>query len=188
MIRKCAIEKNLEAAKAVFEAAKLSSADLNSFMVEVRQAGMVDVVSFNTLVKAYFQLGHFAKGRALISEMKKEGIRPNKVTFNELINAVIAKSESRNCPDIWGIVSEMQAADVKPNPVTCSILLKCLNAESEKKNITRTMELVDTMDEPMDEVLLSSIVEACVRIGKPELLSKKLIMLKESFGVVNSAH
>merc|ERR1719321_564005 len=40
----------------------------------------------------------------------------------------------------------------------------------------------------MDEVLLSSIVEACVRIGKPELLSTKLRMLKESFGVVNGSH
>merc|ERR1719420_2023564 len=40
----------------------------------------------------------------------------------------------------------------------------------------------------MDEVLLSSIVEACVRIGKPELLSTKLRMLKESFGVINGSH
>ena len=34
------------------------------------------------------------------------------------------------------------------------------------------------MDEPMDEVLLSSVVEACVRIRKPELPSDKLEQLK----------
>jgi len=209
MIRKCATEKNLEGARAVFEAAKSSGAELNNFvynalldacvecqdlkaaedfMVETRRAGMVDVVSFNTLIKAYLQLGHFVKGRALIDEMKKEGFQPNKVTFNELINATIAKGKAPGFPEIWDIVSEMQAADVTPNRVTCSILLKCLNAKSDMQNITRTMELIDKMDEPMDEVLLSSIVEACVRIGKPELLSTKLRMLKESFGVVNGSH
>merc|ERR1719181_288158 len=36
------------------------------------------------------------------------------------------------------------------------------------------MDLIKTMDEPMDEVLLSSVVEACVRIGKPDLLEKQL--------------
>merc|ERR1719160_2190269 len=40
------------------------------------------------------------------------------------------------------------------------------------------MDLIDALDEPMDEVLLSSVVEACVRIGKPELLSKKLEQLQ----------
>ena len=137
---------------------------------------MVDVVSSNTLIKAYLQLGHFVKGRALVEEMKKEGFQPNKVTFNELINATIAKGKAPDFPHIWDIVSEMQAADVTPNRVTCSIFLKCLNAKSDMQNITRTMELIDKMDEPMDEVLLSSIVEACVRIGKPELLSTKLRM------------
>ena len=40
------------------------------------------------------------------------------------------------------------------------------------------MDLISNMDEPMDEVLLSSVVEACVRIRKPELLSTKLGQLK----------
>merc|ERR1719359_949747 len=35
----------------------------------------------------------------------------------------------------------------------------------------------------MDEVLLSSVVEACVRIRKPELLSTKLEQLKTSSGI-----
>merc|ERR1719387_2642916 len=209
MIRKCATEKNLAGAKAVFEAAKSSGAQLNNFvynalldacvecqdlkaaedfMVETRQAGMVDVVSFNTLIKAYLQRGQFTKGRALMEEMKKEGLQPNKVTFNEFINAMIAKGRAWDFPEVWSIVEEMQEADVKPNRVTCSILLKCLNAHTDMHDITRTMDLINTMDEPMDEVLLSSVVEACVRIGKPELLSARLEMLKDSSGTVSGAH
>ena len=39
--------------------------DLNAaedIMDQTRQAGMTDVVSFNTLIKAYLQRGQFAKG------------------------------------------------------------------------------------------------------------------------------
>ena len=51
------------------------------------------------------------------------------------------------------------------------------------------MDLISNMDEPMDEVLLSSVVEACVRIRKPELLSTKLEQLKTSSGVsVTGSH
>ena len=80
--------------------------------------------------------------------------------------------------EVWGVVAEMQEDDVKPNRVTCSIFLKCLDANSEEQNIARTMDVICNMDEPMDEVLLSSVVEACVRIRKPELLSIKLEQLK----------
>merc|ERR1719282_1588076 len=117
-----------------------------------------------------------------MEEMRKDGFQPNKVTFNEFINAMIAKGRSWGFQEIWGIVHEMQEADVKPNRVTCSILLKCLNASSDMQNITRTMDLLNTMDEPMDEVLLSSVVEACVRIGKTELLANKLKQLHEGCG------
>merc|ERR1719380_352755 len=42
----------------------------------------------------------------------------------------------------------------------------------------------------MDEVLLSSVVEACVRIGKPELLESKLKQLQDSPALVsiNGSH
>ena len=115
-------------------------------------------------------------------------MQPNKVTSNEFINAMIAKCRSWGFTEIWSIVEEMQEADVKPNRVTCSILLKCLNAHSGMQNIMRTMDLVNTMDEAMDEVLLSSLVEACVRIGKPELFSAGLEMLKSSSGAVCGVH
>ena len=80
--------------------------------------------------------------------------------------------------EVWGVVAEMQEDDVKPNRVTCSNLLEHLDAYSEEQNIARTMDLISNMDEPMDEVLLSSVVEACVRIRMLELLSIKLEPLK----------
>ena len=66
--------------------------------------------------------------------------------------------------------------------------LKCLDAYSVEQNIARTMDLISNMDEPMDEVLLSSVVEACVRIRKPELLSTKLEQLKNLLAAATQGH
>merc|ERR1719183_221620 len=83
---------------------------------------------------------------------------------------------------------ENRVAD-RPNQVTCSILLKSLNSRSRHGDVMKTMDLLNAMDEPMDEVLLSSVVEACVRIGKPELLTSKLKQLEDGNGItVNGSH
>merc|ERR550514_878384 len=51
------------------------------------------------------------------------------------------------------------------------------------------MDFINTMEEAMDEVLMSSVVEACVRIGKPDLLSAKLKELQGSGSVsVSGSH
>ena len=100
MNRKCAAEKNLAGVKAVFEAAETDGAELNiivynalldacvecqdlraaqDVMEQTRQAGMLDIVTFNTLIKACLQSGQSAKRRAVLDEMKKEGLQPNTV-------------------------------------------------------------------------------------------------------------
>merc|ERR1719271_1868566 len=210
MIRNFAAQKNLEGAVSVFDSLERSGVDLNSviyntvldacvechdlkaaeaWMEQTKKAGMADVVSFNTLIKAHLQSEKFEKARSLMEEMRKEGLQPNRVTFNELINAMVNKGGAGRRNLTWDIVDEMIAAGVKPNQVTCSILLKSLKNGATDRDITKTMELINTMDEPMDEVLLSSVVEACVRIGKPELLSSKLKALQSSSNVaVNGSH
>merc|ERR1719313_3275914 len=128
MIRNCAAEKNLAGAKAVFESAKQSQAEMNSviyntvldacvachdigaaeqWMEYAKQEDMVDVVSFNTLIKAHLQLGNFARVQALMEKMKKEELQPNEVTYNELINAMVTKGGERSRTDVWGVVAEM---------------------------------------------------------------------------------
>merc|ERR1719262_490198 len=119
--------------------------------------------------------------------MAKAGFPPNQVTYNELINALVLGDRPK--PQVWEVVDEMQAAGLKPNRITCSILLKGLKAKASQQEILRTMQLASMMDEPMDEVLLSSVIEACVRIGKPDLLISKLKQLQETNCIsVSGAH
>merc|ERR1740115_532415 len=90
---------------------------------------------------------------------------------------------------MWAILDEMKIVGVKPNQVTMSIMLKSLNSWSSQTDIVKTMDLIDTMDETMDEVLLSSVVEACVRMGKPDLLEIQLKKLQNSPDItINGSH
>jgi len=208
MIRKCAAENNLKGSMSIFDSLKEGGVELNSiiyntildacvkccdleaaedWMRQITEAGFADVVSFNTLMKAHLAQNQFGKARSLMDDMKKVGLQPNRVTFNELLNAAVVQGARRS--DIWELVKEMKAADIPPNQVTCSILLKTLNAKSVEADVVLTMDLIESLDEPMDEVLLSSTVEACVRIGKPELLVKKLDQMQEKQKIViNGSH
>jgi pentatricopeptide repeat protein len=207
-IRKYASENNLKGAMDVFEALETCGAELNNivyntvldacvkckdltaaqaWMKKSKEAGMIDVISFNTLLKGYLMTGDVAGARSVVREMRLAGYQPNRVTFNELVNAVVA----RNGPlsEIWDIVTEMQALGIPPNQVTCSILLKNLSARSSESEIQRTMDLISSIDGQMDDVLMSSVVEACVRVGKPDLLTTQLQKLKEHSRLpVNSSH
>merc|ERR1719238_979679 len=58
----------------------------------------------------------------------------------------------------------MKAANVKPNAVSCSILLKALTEHSHAQDVA----------DPMDEVLFSSVIEACIRTRRLDLLSEMM--------------
>mmetsp|Transcript_29583 Transcript_29583/g.70964 ORF Transcript_29583/g.70964 Transcript_29583/m.70964 type:complete len:1064 (+) Transcript_29583:223-3414(+) len=209
MIRSCSASKNLEGAKTVFETLVESGVELNpivynavldacvecgnlreaeQWMNRMQREQMVDAVSYNTMIKAHLMNQNYSKARAMMSKMKVAGIAPNRVTYNELLNACVAlKRVDRS--EMWSIVNEMDAAGIKPNHVTSSILLKSLDKDSGNADVLRTMELINAGDEPMDEVLLSSVVEACVRIGKPDLLASKLKQLQGADKIqVTGAH
>merc|ERR1719331_2268261 len=165
MIRNHASEKNLQGAFSVFESMEQSGIDLNvimfntvldacveckdlkaaeAWMERMRQASMTDVVSFNTLIKAHLQNGSFDKVRRLMEMMTSEGLKPNQVTFNELLNAMASKGGEGLRKQMWGIIDEMKVAEVKPNQVTISILLKCLNSYSSQTDVSNTMDLIES--------------------------------------------
>jgi len=129
MIRNCAAEGNLQGAISVFESLKKSGVDLNSviyntvldacvecrdlraaekWMEETKDAGMADVVSFNTLIKAHLKNDNFEKARSLMEEMKQKNLQPNRVTFNELINAMVMKGGVSRRSQIWDLVQRCE--------------------------------------------------------------------------------
>merc|ERR1719298_365421 len=138
---------------------------------EMKDLGLVDVVSYNTLLKAYLKIGQIGKARALLKEMAESDIQANQVTYNEMLNALVSTKDRK---EMWALVREMNAIGMKPNSVTCSIILKSLTAHSATDDVRQAMALIDNLQEDMDEVLFASVIEACVRVGQLDLLSSKL--------------
>merc|ERR1719236_174133 len=138
---------------------------------EMKELGLVDVVSYNTLLKAYLTTGQIAKARKMLVEMGESGVKANQVTYNEMLNSLVNIKDRK---EMWSLVTEMNNAGMRPNSVSCSIILKSLTAHSAPADIRQAMALIDNLHEDMDEVLFASVIEACVRVGQLDLLSSKL--------------
>merc|ERR1719265_1462447 len=85
---------------------------------------------------------------------------------------------------MWEVIEEMTKAGVSPNSVSCSIILKSLTGNSNPTDVRRAMDLIEHMNDPMDEVLFSSVIEACIRVNKLDLLSSKLQQYAARGGLV----
>jgi pentatricopeptide repeat protein len=128
--------------------------------------GVADIVTYNTTIKAHVLAGNMADVQKTVELMKQAGIEPNCVTFNELLDACI----KFNNGEVWSLLDQMKACGVRPNHITCSILFKTIKANSSAKNVERVLEVMESMPEDMDEVLLSSIVEASIRASRVDLV------------------
>jgi len=196
-IRACARAKDLKGAVAAFDALKASGAAINQqvhnclieaylqcedlsgalkHFREVASAGNADVVAYNTVLKALLSLGRSAEAQKLLREMAAQGLPASRVTWHQLLNAEVCSGNQRG---VWKLVDEMSAAGHSPDVITCSILAKCLKDGAHPWNVERVMNLVAELSGPIDEVLLSSMIEACVRMRRMDLLSKLLSRCKD---------
>jgi len=138
---------------------------------EAVEGGLADVVTYNTVIKCLTQSGRLAKARTVMAGMYGTGQHPNVVTFNELIDAYVKQHNSRA---VWELVDEMQSHKVAPNTITVSILLKSLDRKASVAEFQKVMTAVACVEDQMDEVLLSSALEACIRAGRKDVLQTLL--------------
>jgi len=114
--------------------------------------------------------GEFNKVQLMIKAMRSAGLQPRPNTFNELMGAAVKK-----CPkQVWALVDEMKSCGAKPDRITCAILLKSIQAIPKSAHLERILALLDEIDGDMDEILFSSVVEACLCAGRPDLLEPHL--------------
>merc|ERR1719453_556824 len=197
IIRGCARAKDIKGAQAAFDKLQASGAALSAqvhnclieaylqcedlpgamkHFQEVASAGTADVVTYNTVLKALLSLGNMTEAKKLLAEMAARGLPASRVTFHQMLNAEVNTGNQRG---VWKVVDEMTAAGHIPDAVTCAILAKCLKDGAHPWNVERVMNLVAELPGPIDEVLLSSMVEACMRMKRMDVLSKLLGQCKD---------
>jgi len=143
-----------------------ASEDAKYFMKEAQSTGMADTATFSTYIKGLLKRGKSNEVRKVMESMRTAGLQPNAITFNGLLSAAV----TANAESAWSIFEEMKAFNIKPDQVTCSILLKSITTTSKAASLELVMAMLDGLDGEMDEVLLASVVEACLRVARADLL------------------
>lgn len=147
-----------------------------SLFEEMKTLELFDVVSYNTAIKAHLLRGCTDDARNLVKDMSMCGLQANKVTFNELLHAMVTAKDRQG---MWSIIDEIHAVGMKADSVTCSILLRSLTVDSSPSDVKIVTDLIEEVEESIDEVLYSSVIDACIRIRHLGLLSDLLQRYKQ---------
>jgi len=123
---------------------------------KMKAVGHVDTISFNTLIKG---LGAAVTGTCL-QEMRELSLEPNQITYNSLINAAVS---SGNMSAAWKYVSTMKLAGIAIDSFTVSTMMKGLRHAASREDVDNTLRLLED-DMPVDEVLVTTLVDACIRL------------------------
>ncbi|CAK0801270.1 unnamed protein product [Prorocentrum cordatum] len=81
--------------------------------------GMLDVVSYNTVIKGYTQRGDAAGALEALAQMGSRGVAPNSITFNTAMDAAV---RGGRVAEAWELLGSMRRAGLAPDKFTCSIL------------------------------------------------------------------
>eukprot|EP00928_Gymnodinium_smaydae_P070004 TRINITY_DN53952_c0_g1_i1.p1 TRINITY_DN53952_c0_g1~~TRINITY_DN53952_c0_g1_i1.p1 ORF type:complete len:998 (-),score=238.52 TRINITY_DN53952_c0_g1_i1:80-3073(-) len=132
--------------------------------------GLTDVVSYNTYAKLLS--GAAGETEELLRSMRQRGVDPNVVTYNTLAKAAANRQDLRAA---WRLVAEMESHGVTPDSFTCSILLKGMkHAAPSAADVDRVVGLVRRAGIEPDEVLVSCLLDACVKLRDGERLAQVL--------------
>lgn len=157
-------------------AGKVDDASTLAFEFAAKDRTLVDVISFNTVVKGLAQQGRFDDALKILDRMSEQipPVTPNAVTFNTVMDAAVRGGKLR---EAWRVLQSMKKVGLTPDKYTCSILVKGLkdpNSPPSKELIEDCLELVcqvgEIDDANLSDVLLHCLLDACIQSNQSELM------------------
>jgi len=134
---------------------------------------ILDVVSYNTVIKGYTQRGDAEGGLKILAQMSSRGMTPNSITFNTAMNAAVGGSK---VAEAWELLRSMRRAGLAPDKFTCSILVKSFAKSASKEYVPEVLALLAEVGGSCDPSLLSSLYATVLEAASPDaaLLAKTL--------------
>jgi len=144
-MQKCASARNIAGTMCIFEELQQSGTCMTSvmynavlqawincgnveaaedWMESIRDAGMADIVSFNTLIKTLVKTRALDKAQILWGQMREASIEPNIATFNELLSGC---ARENHFVEGFGLLEEMHRSDIQPSIQTIDAIVRLLN-------------------------------------------------------------
>ncbi|KAI4299247.1 hypothetical protein L6164_032724 [Bauhinia variegata] len=121
-----------------------------------------DVVSYNTVIKAFCEMGALDSAMSMLEEMEKKGVNPNLITFNTLLDGLYGKGHFSDGEKVWSL---MEKKNVTPNIRSYNSKLEGLASE---KKTTEAVELFEKMKKEgvkPDVFSINSLIKGFVNDG-----------------------
>ena len=96
-----------------------------------------DLISYNTVIKAFCEMGSLDSAVSLLDEMKRKGLEPDLITFNTLLHGFYANGRFVDGERIW---DQMKERNVEPNIRSYSAKLFGMASEKRMKDVARVVE------------------------------------------------
>lgn len=123
------------------------------------------VIEYNKSIKHHLQKGNIQAARHVLAEMQYTRVWPTAVTYNEFLNYY---AKCKDIRESLRVIGEMRRQGINPNRVSASTILKALQEKPTRDQVDEVVSILKWVSsiEGMDEILLSSMAEATVRMGQ----------------------
>ncbi|KAE7995499.1 hypothetical protein FH972_000283 [Carpinus fangiana] len=109
----------------------------------------VDLVSYNTVINAFCEMGSLDTGLLMLDELEKNGLEPDSVTFNTLLNGFYNNGRFSDGEKIWCM---MESKNVIPDIRSYNSRLRGMVHDS------RISEAVNLIDEMQNKGIIPDVI------------------------------
>merc|ERR1719343_1722925 len=128
-----------------------------------------NAITYSALVKGLLRGKQLVEAQKALQAMRDAGLAPDVFTFNEVIHACVVAGDTES---VRRMLLQMRSDGAHPNNSTIATVLKGVQQDNKGIRMSEALQLTKEIDEKeMDVVLLSAILEACIRSERADLLS-----------------
>jgi len=131
-----------------------------------------DLVSYNTVIKAYCEMGSLDSAKSFLDEMQKKGMEPDLITFNTLLHFFYKNGRFVDGEKIWG---QMKESNVVPDIRSYNARLRGLTKEKKMKDAIELVDELKSKEVKLDAFSMNALLEGFVNDGN-------LVEAKDWFG------
>lgn len=167
---------------------------------------IVDVVSFNTVLKGHARQGNVEGVSGILEQLQHLGVSPTVITFNTSMDGAL---RGGNIDQVWEFWSTMKEAGLRSDRFTCSILVRALSRSATAEHVefvcnalrdvdgassgcaraakvagcrgaaTQSGECGGWPDEALRDSVYNSVFQAAVDSGSAQAISRTLCHMRD---------
>lgn len=121
-----------------------------------------DLVSYNTVIKAFCKSKVFESAVSMLEEMEKNGVSPDLITFNTLLDGLYAEGRFEEGEKLWG---QMGGKNLSPDIRSYNARLLGLAVEKKTGEAVEFLEEMEKKDVKPDLFSLNAMIKGFVNEG-----------------------